>query len=169
MTSSPKDLRLTPATSGELDAVDRALIAALVGDARIANNRLAARAGVAASTALVRVRALLDRGVIRGFHADVDPEAVGRPVQAIVAVRLRSHDRGHIESFTSRVPRLPEVLQSFHVAGDDDYVLHVAVPSSAYLRDWILDTLTTHPAVAHSRTTLIFDHQGGNPGPLPPP
>ncbi|GAA1747826.1 Lrp/AsnC family transcriptional regulator [Nostocoides vanveenii] len=152
--------------SDELDDVDQALLAALIADARLANNRLAARAGVAASTALLRVRALIDRGVIRGFHADVDPERVGRPVQAIVAVRLRAHDRRHIDAFTSTVPRLPEVMQSFHVAGDDDYLLHVALPSASALREWILDRVTTHPAVAHSRTTLIFGHDTGHTGPL---
>ncbi len=161
--AEPKDLRRgDPA----LDPVDRALLAALAADARLANNRLAARAGVAASTALIRVRQLLDRRVIRGFHADIDPDLVGRPVQAILAIRLRSHDRRHIDAFTATVPRLPEVIQSFHVAGDDDYLLHVAVPSAAYLRDWILDRVTTNPAVAHSRTSLVFGHEPGHSGPL---
>lgn len=151
----------------ELDQVDLLLLTALVSDARLANNRLAVKAGVAASTALLRVRQLIDRGVIRAFRADIDPEAVGRPVQAIVAIRLRAHDRRHIDAFTTTVPRLPEVVQSFHVAGDDDYLLHVAVPSARYLRDWILDQVTTHPAVAHSRTSLVFGHTEGHPGPLP--
>lgn len=159
----PKEMR--PAS--ELDDTDRALIAALVADARMANNRLAARAGVAPSTALVRVRHLVDRGVVRGFHADIDPEQIGRPVQAIVAIRLRAHDRRHIDAFTATVSRLPEVVQSFHVAGDDDYLLHVAVPSASALRDWILDKVTTNPAVAHSRTSLVFGHEPGHPGPLP--
>lgn len=123
--------------SSGLDEIDAALVAALVADARLANNRLAARAGVAASTALQRIRALRERGVITAFTAVLDPEEIGRPVQAIVAVRLRSHDRRHIDSFTATVPRRPEVTQSFHVAGDDDYLLHVAVPSAAYLREWI--------------------------------
>ncbi|CCI53755.1 Lrp/AsnC family transcriptional regulator [Nostocoides jenkinsii] len=158
-----KDLR----SALGLDDVDQTLLAALIEDGRLANNRLAARAGVAASTALLRVRQLIDRGVIRGVHADIAPGAVGRPVEAIVAIRLRAHDRRHIDAFTTTVPRLPEVLQSFHVAGDDDYLLHVAVPSAAYLRDWILDQVTTHPAVAHSRTSLVFGHEPGHPGPLP--
>ena len=150
-----------------LDTVDQSLLAALVGDARLANNRLAARAGVAPSTALTRVRALQERGVVRGFRAEVDPAAVGRPVQAMVAVRLRTHDRRQIDAFASTITRLPEVLQSFHLAGADDYLLHVAVPSAEYLRDWILDHLTTHPAVAHSQTSLVFGHEHGHVGPLP--
>ncbi len=150
-----------------LDDVDRTLVATLVQDARLANNRVAERAGVAASTALARIRSLRERGVLRGFHADVDPAAVDRSVQAVLAVRLRAHDRRQIEAFASSVPRLPEVLQSFHLGGADDYLLHVAVPSAEYLRDWVLDHLTTHPAVAHSRTSLVFEHRRGHHGPLP--
>jgi DNA-binding Lrp family transcriptional regulator len=150
-----------------LDRTDRGLLAALLSDARIPNARLAEAAGVAPSTALVRVRALQRAGVIRGFRADVDPAAVGRPVQALVAVRLRAHDRAVIESFARRLPTLPEVIQTFHVAGADDYVLHVAVPDAERLRDFVLDHLTTHPAVAHTETNLVFTHSEGFRGPLP--
>lgn len=150
-----------------LDRTDRALIAALLRDARMPNARLAEEAGVAPSTALVRIRSLVQAGVIRGFRADVEPAAVGRRVQALVAVRLRAHDRADIESFARRLPTLPEVVQTFHVAGADDYVLHVAVPSTERLRDFVLDHLTTHPAVAHTETNLVFTHSEGFRGPLP--
>jgi len=150
-----------------LDPTDRALVAALLDDARISNAHLAERAGVAPSTALVRLRALRHSGVIRGYRADVDPAAVGRPVQALVAVRLRAHDRAVIDSFARRLPTLPEVVQTFHVAGADDYVLHVAVPDAERLRDFVLDHLTTHPAVAHTETNLVFAHSEGHRGPLP--
>lgn len=150
-----------------LDRTDLGLIAALLRDARMPNARLAEQAGVAPSTALVRLRMLLRSGVIRGFRADVDPASVGRPVQALIAVRLRAHDRAIIESFASRLPTLGEVIQTFHVAGADDYVLHVAVPDAEHLRDFVLDHLTTHPAVAHTETNLVFTHSEGNRGPLP--
>jgi DNA-binding Lrp family transcriptional regulator len=150
-----------------LDGIDLALIVALLRDARMPNARLAEVAGVAPSTALVRLRVLLRSGVIRGFHADVDPASVGRPVQALIAVRLRAHDRAVIESFARRLPTLAEVIQTFHVAGSDDYVLHVAVPDAEHLRDFVLDHLTTHPAVAHTETNLVFTHSEGHRGPLP--
>jgi DNA-binding Lrp family transcriptional regulator len=150
-----------------LDRTDLAVITALLHDARMPNARLAEEVGVAPSTALVRLRALLRSGVIRGFRADVDPAAVGRPVQALIAIRLRAHDRTVIESFARRLPSLAEVIQTFHVAGSDDYVLHVAVPDAEHLRDFVLDHLTTHPAVAHTETNLVFTHTEGHRGPLP--
>src|SRR6516225_4302273 len=82
-----------------LDEVDREILRALAADARIPNNRLAAQAGVAPSTCLMRVRRLQDAGVIRGFHAEIAPEALGRPLQAIVSVRLQAHARPRIGSF----------------------------------------------------------------------
>jgi DNA-binding Lrp family transcriptional regulator len=62
----------------ELDAVDRRILRVLAHDARVPNNALAEHVGIAPSTALGRVRALRERGVIRGYHADIDPVALGR-------------------------------------------------------------------------------------------
>ena len=154
------------APAAALDAVDRALLQALTANGRMANNRLAARASVAPSTALARIKSLVDRKVIRRFTVEVDPAAVGRPVQAIIAVRLRSHDRAQIDGVMRLRPALPEVVQSFHVAGDDDWLLHVAVASAEALRDFVLDHLTVYEAIVHTRTTLVFSHDHGHTGPL---
>src|SRR3979411_55871 len=95
---------------GQVDAVDRAMLELLGDDARITNQRLADRVGIAPSTALARLRSLRDRGVIRGFHAEVDLSALGRPLQALIAVRLAVHARDQIDDFTDAVRRLPGVL-----------------------------------------------------------
>jgi len=145
----------------ELDSVDVALVRELVRDGRRPNNVLAQRAGVAASTALARVRMLVQRGVIRGIHADVDPARVGRPVEAIIALRLRTHDATHVLGFARRVSALPEVLQVFHVSGGDDFLVHVAVTDTEALRDFALDSLTSDPTVAHAETHLVFEHRRG--------
>ncbi len=152
---APKDVR-------PLDPIDRALLSALVADGRIPNNTLAERVGIAASTALTRVRSLVERGVIRGFTAEVDPVRVGRPVQAIVALRLRSHDPKHVMGFTRRVAELPEVIQSFHVSGTEDFLVHVAVEDPERLRAFVLSSLTSDGAVAGAQTHLVFEHQRGN-------
>jgi DNA-binding Lrp family transcriptional regulator len=144
-----------------LDGTDRAVLAALVEDGRMPNNALAARAGVAPSTCLARVRELRRRGVLRGVHADVDLAATGRGLQAMIAVRLRSHVREQVELFRRTAPGLPGVVGMFHVSGADDYLLHVAVPDADALRDFVLDHLTGHPAVGHTETSVIFEHVRG--------
>lgn len=108
-----------------------------------------------------RLRALRTSGVVRGYRADVDLRALGAPLQALVAVRLGRHTRAEVDAFRARVAELPGVLSVFHVAGDDDYLLHVAAADADSLRDFVLDHLTTHPSVAHTTTTLIFEHAPG--------
>ena len=141
-----------------LDDVDRRILRALVDDARIPNNALAERVGIAPSTCLGRVRALRERGVIRGYHADVDPAALGRPIQAMIAVRLQSHARGHIPDFMAKIARLPEVLDVFFLGGADDFHVHIAATSTDNLRDFVVVNLSGDPDVARTETNLIFDH-----------
>ena len=141
-----------------LDDVDRAILAVLARDARIPNAALAQAVGVAPSTAHARVRQLCDRGVIRGFRADLGLAAVGRPVQALVAVRLAAHTREQIDHFRARAPSLPGVVAVFHVSGVNDYLLHVAVPDTDALREFVLEHVTSQPGVGHAETSLIFEH-----------
>lgn len=150
-----------------LDDTDRRIVRELVGHARVSNRQLAERIGVAPSTALVRTQSLLERGVIVGFSADVDLPSIGRPVQALVAVRLRTHDRDEIARFAARTSARPEVVATFHTAGAVDYLFHVAVTSTAALRDWVLDNVTAQVAVDSTETTLVFTHTPGNPAMLP--
>ena len=159
MVPVPNDVR--PAVV-PLDEVDRAILTALVEDGRLPNNALAQRVGVAPSTCLARVRALRDRGVIRGFHADIDPAALGLPLQALIAVRLIVHARASVDAFRARSVRLPGVVSVFHVAGTEDYVLHVWAASSDALRDFVLDHLAVDPTVQHTQTSLIFEHARGS-------
>lgn len=149
------------ARRGPIDDVDRAIIRALTENARVPNNALAEAVGIAPSTCLARVRALQERGIIRGFRAEVDPAAIGLPLQAMISVRLRAHTREQNESFRSTAPDLPGVLAVFHMAGSDDYLLHVGVAGPEALRDFVVDNLTTHPAVAQTRTNLIFEQLVG--------
>jgi len=140
-----------------LDPVDRRIVELLVADARMPNARLAEAVGVAPSTCLARVRALIERGVIRGFHAEVDPGALGRPLQAMIAVRLSVHSREQIESFTAHVRALPAVLTLFHMTGGDDYLLRVAAADPHDLREFVVEHLASHPSVAHAETNLIYE------------
>ena len=128
-----------------LDAVDRRIVAELVADGRLTNAALAARVGVAESTCIHRVRALRDSGVITGFHAEVDLARLGLPLQAVVKVRLGSHNRDLVNSFHGILADIPGALRIFHVGGEDDYLIHVAVESAAALRDLVLEHVTVHP------------------------
>ena len=144
-----------------LDAVDRAILEALSENARLPNNRLAERVGVAPSTFLARVNALRESGVLLGFHAEIDLAALGRPLQAMIAVRLAAHAREQIDAFTNAVRGLPGVLSVFHMTGVTDYLVWVAAADMQDLREFVVDHLATHPAVAHAETSLIYEHRRG--------
>jgi DNA-binding Lrp family transcriptional regulator len=141
---------------GPLDRTDRALVQALQNNARISNKQLAEHVGLAPSTCLERVRNLRIRGVIRGYHADVEPAALGHGAQALIAVRIRPHSRPVVDAFWKHVLELPEVIAIFHLSGADDFLVHVGVPDVNGLRDFVLDRLTSRPEVAHLDTHLIF-------------
>ncbi len=141
-----------------LDRIDRALLLALQNDARLSNKELAAHVGLAPSSCLERVRALRTAGVLRGFHADVDPEALGIGLRAVIAVRMRRQSRDLDETFRRNTAKRPEVMAVQHIAGDNDYLVHVAVADVEHLRNFTMDELTAHEEVAHVETTLVFDH-----------
>jgi DNA-binding Lrp family transcriptional regulator len=107
------------------------------------------------------LRSLRERSVIRGFHAEVDLAALGRPLQALIAVRLAVHAREQIDAFTVAVRRLPGVLMVFHLTGVTDYLVWVAAADAQDLREFVVDHLATHPSVAHAETSLIYEHQRG--------
>jgi DNA-binding Lrp family transcriptional regulator len=141
-----------------MDELDSALIAALQADGRRANRDLAAQLRVAPSTALERVRGLRARGVLTGVHAVADLAALGRPVQAMVTVRLRPQSRAVVQGFRDFVAALPETLQVFVTTGLEDVLVHVAVASTDALQDFVLDSLTKRKEVAGVRTEVVFDH-----------
>ena len=156
--SSPKSVQ--PAA---LDAIDRQIVSLLTADGRMTNAELAGRLGVAPSTAHARLRALVDRGVITGFHASVDERMLGAGLQAIIGVSLRpSARRESIVAFAERVRALPQVIQVFFLGGDDDFLLHIAVADSSQMREFVLEHLSAQSSVASTRTSVVFDyHRNG--------
>lgn len=148
-------------TNDVLDAIDRRIVDILRRSGRLPNNALAERVGVAPSTCLTRLRALVDRGVISGFHAEVEPAWIGRPIEAMIAVRLRAEARASMTGFFDRVAAMDQVLNVYYLAGADDFHLHVAVEGTDALRSFVTDGLSTQPEVARTETNLIFAHRRG--------
>lgn len=137
----------------ELDAL---LLRELQKNARITNKDLARRAGVAESTCLERVRSLQHRGIIRGFRAELDLAAVGRPIQAMINVRLQPKTTESVETFQAEVLAAPETLSVTTVTGADDFIVEVAVAEIEELYRFVLDHITKRHDVADSRTTLVY-------------
>lgn len=140
-----------------LDRIDRAILAHLQKNARLSNKELAAKVGLAPSSCLARVQRLTKQGVIKGFHAFVDPQALGIGLQALVAVKLKQHSREKVRAFIRHVLALPEVVALYHVTGAMDFQVHVAVRGTDHLRDLALDAFTARPEVESLQTALLFE------------
>ncbi|HZU48051.1 MAG TPA: Lrp/AsnC family transcriptional regulator [Mycobacterium sp.] len=154
--AAAKDLRPV-----DLDDMDRKILSLLHADARITNSALAEKLGIAPSTCHGRVRRLLELGVILGFYTDVDPIAIGLPLQAMIAVNLQSNARGKIRSFIQQIRRKPQVMDVYFLAGPDDFILHVAARDTEDLRSFVVENLNADADVAGTQTSLIFEHLRG--------
>ncbi len=143
-------------SSTVLDRTDLAILRVLQNDARRSNKALAAEVGIAPSTCLERVRSLQARGVLRGCHAEVDPAALGRDQQALIAVRIRPHTREVVDTFWRHALAQKETVAIFHVSGADDFLVHASFRDPGHLRDFLLDRIAARSEVAHLETHLIF-------------
>jgi DNA-binding Lrp family transcriptional regulator len=141
-----------------LDRIDRSILAALQNDARLTNKELASMVGLAPSSCLERVRRLRSDGLLRGFHAAVAPEALGIALQAMVFIQLSDQSHAAVQVFIDAVQPQPEVLAITHVAGQHDFIVHVAARDTAHLREIILLHISSMPVVRHVETALIFEH-----------
>jgi DNA-binding Lrp family transcriptional regulator len=142
----------------DLDELDTAILRELQADARRTNRDIAAAVGVAPTTALDRTRSLRQRGVIRGALLDIDLARIGRPVQALIAVRIRPPKRQVLEAFRDWAAQLPQTIGLFVVTGNEDFLLHLAVADNQDLYAFVIDQLTQRPEVADVRTSVVYEH-----------
>ncbi|MEN9747385.1 MAG: hypothetical protein RLZZ603_77 [Actinomycetota bacterium] len=142
----------------EIDDIDRQLLRLLEQDARMTNADLASSVGIAQSTCIQRVRNLVKNGVIEGFHAKINPSATGHGLQVLINVTLRATARQQLSAFMDEMKALPEVQQVFFLGGSEDFILHLATNDSDHVREFVLANLSANPAVANTRTNIIFEH-----------
>jgi Lrp/AsnC family transcriptional regulator, leucine-responsive regulatory protein len=139
-----------------LDDIDRRVLNALQEDGRISNAELAKRVGLSRAATHARVRKLERLGVITSYTAIVDPETVGFELLCLVGIAMTLHSHENIARARAAIVEMPEVLECYHVTGDFDYILKVAVRSRADLQRFILERLTPVPGIARVNTSLVL-------------
>ncbi len=144
-----------------LDSVDRALVRELQNDARQTNKALAEKVGLAPSTCLERVRELRARGVITGFRAEVDPAAIGRPMEAILSIQQRGEHREVTERLLAELAARPETVRVMALTGTTDFIVHVALRDMAQMRDLVWGLLARRD-IGRVQTSLVFERLEGN-------
>ena len=141
-----------------MDAIDSAIVRELQANARLSNRELAARIGIAASGCHVRTRLLRERGVLAGFHAEVGLARAGLPVQALIAFQVRPLSRQVIQGFQAVALSLPQVRAVYVLTGNDDFLIHVAVPGLPALHGLLMDHFSKRREVIGFRTSVIYDY-----------
>lgn len=139
-----------------MDEVDRAIIELLHEDARIPNSELAKRVGLSPSPCLRRVRNLETSGVITGYRATVDPEALGQGFQVMVHVNMMVKNRQTIAAFEAGLLELAEVVECRRMFGDPDYLLWVALPDTAAYERFYMSKLLELPGIGRASSQFTM-------------
>ncbi len=142
-----------------LDEIDFGIIAALQNNARVSNKELAAAVGLSPSACLERVRRLRKNEVLRAFVAEVDPDALGIGLVAMMFAKLTSHEREKFARVVDHLMAQTEVIAVYELAGNDDLLVHLVCRDAAHLRDFVADSMGSRKEFAHFVTALVFDHR----------
>jgi Lrp/AsnC family transcriptional regulator, leucine-responsive regulatory protein len=137
-----------------MDAIDRDILHQLQENGRISNLDLARAVGLSPTPTLRRVRELERRGVIRGYRAIVDPEAVQRSFQVLVWVDLVQGTREIIEAFEAALLDIPDVIEAQRLFGEPDYLLRVAVRDADEYERLYTNRLAALPGVSKARSQI---------------
>jgi len=151
----------------QVDGVDRRIIGALRANARATYAELARLVGLSAPAVHERVGKLEGSGVITGYHAAVEPAAVGLGVSALVGIL--QGDRGDSDRIFAALEAMPEIEDCWFVAGEETFVIKVRVADMPSLEQ-VIGALNRIRGVARTRTTVVLSTRfEGRPGPLPEP
>ncbi|MCW1401876.1 Lrp/AsnC family transcriptional regulator [Novosphingobium sp. MW5] len=152
------------AKSVDLDDFDRKIIAVLMEDGRITVTDLAQRVGLSKTPCQVRLRKLIDSGVILGFRAVVDPAKLGLDHVAFTEIKLSDTREQALEAFNAGVRRIPEIEECHMIASSFDYLLKVRTADIRRYRIVLGERITSLPHVASTSTFVametIKDHSG---------
>ncbi|WP_336037986.1 Lrp/AsnC family transcriptional regulator [Halobacterium yunchengense] len=137
----------------DLDDTDRAILRALQADARKPFSEIAREIDMSSATVHDRVNRMEDAGVIRGYHADVDPKAVGFGTSAIVGLRI---EQGREDEALDRLADIDGVQELHLTTGEWDIILRVYAENTDHLRDLMFEEIADMDGFARSQTMVVL-------------
>ncbi|KAF0224241.1 MAG: transcriptional [Rhodospirillaceae bacterium] len=148
----------------KLDRIDRRILADLQADGRMTNVELARRAGISAPPCLRRVRALEEAGYIKGYHAEIEPHALGFNVTVFAHVGLNSQAEADLRAFEDLVQGWPEVRECHMLAGETDFLLKIVAHDWDDYQRFLTTRLTAAPNISHVKSSLAIRNSKHQPG-----
>lgn len=143
--------------TASIDQFDRKILALIQEDGRLTNNDLSARVNLSPSQCSRRRQRLEEEGIIRGYRAVLDRDALGFSLVNVITVTLATHNRDNARRFADLIARLPEVQEAYALTGEMDYVLKVVTPDLKSLSDFVNGVLLPHESVQHVKTAIVLD------------
>lgn len=141
----------------EIDKTDRKILRILQHSARIPMTELAEKVGLSTTPVTERVRRLERENIITGYHARVNPHAVGRSLLVFVEIKLRSKSGNIFEDFRREVEKIPQILECHLVSGEYDYLIKVRLPDMSAYRNMLGNILLQLPAASESRSYVVME------------
>ena len=142
--------------SNTIDNIDRAILNALQKDASLSVDEVSATVHLSRNACWRRIKALEEKGVIKGRVALIDPASVGVPLTVMVLIRTNKHDEMWMKDFQSALQAFPEVVGAYRMTGDLDYVLRVRVADvPAY--DAFYKRLTSRISVSDISASFVME------------
>jgi DNA-binding Lrp family transcriptional regulator len=148
----------------KLDKIDQRILHDLQANGRISNVELARRAGISAPPCLRRVRALERAGYVRGYHAELEPKALGFNVTVFAHVGLASQAESDLQAFEELVATWPQVRECYMLAGETDFLLKVVAEDWDAYERFLTSKLTAAPNVTHVKSALSIRASKSEPG-----
>ncbi|HFC8501561.1 MAG: Lrp/AsnC ligand binding domain-containing protein [Neisseria sp.] len=141
----------------DLDKIDLKILKLLQQNARIPMTELAEKVGLSTTPVTERVKRLERDSIISGYHARLNPHAVGQSLLVFVEIKLRSKSGNIFEDFRREVTRIPQILECHLVSGEYDYLIKVRLPDMSAYRDMLGNILLQLPAAAESRSYVVME------------
>jgi DNA-binding Lrp family transcriptional regulator len=152
----------------KLDRIDRLILRNLQEDGRMTNVELAKRASISAPPCLRRVRTLEEAQVITGYHADIDPVALGFGEMIFAQVGLSSQAEHDLRAFEDLVATWPEVRECYMLRGEYDFILKIVAKDGEAYNRFLTSHLTTAPNVVRVKSADVIRRSKFKPGaPIP--
>ena len=140
-----------------MDKIDLEILDLLQRDGRASKADIGRQVGLTPAAILERLRKLETSGTIRGYHADVDPRALGRDVDALISVRLSPKTGDLVGRLVDGLLLLDDVVAVTLLTGPSDLLVHVNVPDIAALRALVLDHIPGFDGVVDEQTMIVFE------------
>ena len=151
MNEDIKDLDLN-----ELDKIDRRILEILQENGSISNLDLSKEIGLAASSCLLRVKSLKEKGYIKKIIAQVDAHKLGYEVEAFLRIQLKSLTRDAIDNFLDLISQIPQVTECYMTTGEGTFLAKIIAKNLQDYYDIILDKITSINAVNNVETSIVI-------------